>query len=147
MAADPNRCSVCLTPFSDVGGPASCIRNEHHLIPRAYGGVDGPTTMVCSAHHDLLHLIGSRLISGKPYFDLLTHDRRMDQVLLFLASRVQVAEAATRGDPNKKVLLPLTLDGVTQQKLVRLARIHRVSRADLIRLLIEREYVTMFPMK
>lgn len=103
--------------------------------------------MVCSAHHDLLHLVATRLITGKPYFDLMTRDVEQDRVLLFLASRVQIAEAATRGDPNKKALLPLSLDGATRNKLAALAKFHRVSRAELIRLMIDREYVTIFPRK
>lgn len=115
------------------------------LIPRAYGGSKGPTVMVCTSHHSLLHLIGSRLIHDKPYFDLLTRTPEQDQRLLFLGSRIQLAEAASRNDPNKRAMLPLILDGSTQQKLNRLAKMHGVSRGKLVHLLLEKEYARMFP--
>lgn len=28
---------------------------EHHVVPTAYGGGDGPTVTLCPTHHDLLH--------------------------------------------------------------------------------------------
>ncbi|ARI78069.1 HNH endonuclease [Halobacillus mangrovi] len=30
---------------------------EHHLVPRQYGGVEGPTVMVCSACHRQIHAL------------------------------------------------------------------------------------------
>ncbi|REJ08414.1 HNH endonuclease [Halobacillus trueperi] len=30
---------------------------EHHLIPKQYGGVEGPTAMLCSACHRQIHAL------------------------------------------------------------------------------------------
>ncbi|MGI8314480.1 HNH endonuclease [Halobacillus mangrovi] len=30
---------------------------EHHLIPRQYGGVEGPTVLLCSACHRQIHAL------------------------------------------------------------------------------------------
>lgn len=144
---EANVCLVCGKLFADAGGASSVIRHEHHVVPRAFGGSNGPTVMVCTAHHSLLHLMGSRLISGKPYFDLVTHDPTQDQKLLWLATRVHRASVAFSKDPNKRVLVPLSLDGAANGKLARLAKFHSVSRANLVKLLIEREYARMFPVK
>lgn len=31
--------------------------SEHHLIPKQFGGVDGPTAMLCSACHRQIHAL------------------------------------------------------------------------------------------
>lgn len=139
-----NHCFVDGRLFADAGGDPGVIRHKHHVIPRAFGGLNGPTVMVCTGHHSLLHLIGSRLIHNKPFFELLTHDPKQDQKLLWLASRIQIAEAASRGDPNKKSVIPLVLDAPTQAKLVKLAKAHGVSRGKLVHLLIAQEYGKIF---
>jgi hypothetical protein len=119
---DPDVCIVCLQKFADAGGRADILRHEHHLVPRAFGGQNGPTVMVCTAHHSLLHLIGTRLITNKPYFELMTHDPKQDQKLLWLGAQVQKAHAAFNNDPNKRITVPLLLDGATARKLARLAK-------------------------
>ena len=39
-------CCVCGTRVS---------LHEHHVVPRAYGGLNGPTVMICAVHHNLIH--------------------------------------------------------------------------------------------
>ncbi len=29
--------------------------HEHHVVPRAYGGLNGPTVDLCASHHTLIH--------------------------------------------------------------------------------------------
>ncbi len=44
-----NTCDLCeRTPITTT---------VHHLIPKQYGGVDGPTAMLCSACHRQLHAL------------------------------------------------------------------------------------------
>ena len=31
--------------------------HEHHVIPRAYGGTNGPTVILCANHHNLVHTL------------------------------------------------------------------------------------------
>lgn len=87
------------------------------------------------------------MIDGKEYFDLLTRDVERDKKLLFLASRVQVAMDAVKNDPNKRVLMPLSFEAPLVQKLAAIADMHRLSRANTLKLLIEQEYQRIFPRK
>lgn len=41
------------------------IINEHHEIPRASGGENGPTIFICSECHDALHICARNILSGK----------------------------------------------------------------------------------
>ena len=87
------------------------------------------------------------MIRGKEHYDLLTRDVQQDQKLLFLASRVHTAEQTTKNDPNKRVLMPFSLDGDTQKKLAAVAKLLSLSRANTLTLLIDREYKRLFPSK
>lgn len=31
--------------------------NDHHVIPQAYGGVDGPQVTLCASHHTQVHTV------------------------------------------------------------------------------------------
>lgn len=63
--------------------------------------------------------------SGKPHFDLVT-DETADQKqrLYWLASRVYNAFQLTNGDPNKKVMVIMTLDQKQQQMIETLRKIY-----------------------
>ncbi len=41
-----NKCWICETTKGI---------HEHHIVPRAYGGINGPTVNLCGAHHTLVH--------------------------------------------------------------------------------------------
>lgn len=140
-------CWVCESKFSDSGGPVENLRHEHHVIPRAAGGTDGPTVSLCDTHHSLLHKIADRLSAGKEYYDLLTRNVEKDKKLLFLASRVHVAMAAVENDPNKRRLMPLSFEASLVAKLAAVSGMHNLSRANTIKLLIEKEYSRLFPSK
>ncbi len=142
ISNDLSRCWICHQLFGQ-----DVHRHTHHIIPQAYGGVDGPVVDVCDSHHASLHKIALRLIGSKPYFDLLTRDPKIDQRLLWLASRVQVAEAATRNDPNKRTLFPVVLDTATAHMLKCGAAFYKVGRERYIALLIAKEHARLFPKK
>lgn len=106
-------CWVCGSRFNDLqenAGPA--MREEHHVIPRAYGGEDGPTVSLCDLHHATLHKIAVCMKTSKPYHQYtLKHSVSQKKKLIFLASKVYEAEQLTRNDPNKRTMLTLSLDG------------------------------------
>lgn len=52
------RCYVCSEEVS--------VPHEHHVIPQAYGGKDGPTVTLCANHHNLIHELAKAHMSGKP---------------------------------------------------------------------------------
>lgn len=114
---------MCDQPFSDVGGPA--MREVHHIIPVAYGGVNGPTVDLCDTHHSALHKIALAVRHRKPHAHLLVQAPTAvaKQRLLWLASRVNVAWAATHKDPNKKLEVSIIVDATTKTELQELARL------------------------
>lgn len=120
-----DHCWVCGTRFVDARPPGPALREDHHIIPRAAGGVDGPQVSLCDTHHTKLHKIALRLKSGKPHFDLLTgEDIERQKKLLWLAIRVHEAFNLTKDDPNKKALAILTLDRRRQQQIEQLKLIY-----------------------
>jgi|SRR6185437_1280427 len=123
-------CWVCGTRFSDVVPPGPANREEHHIIPRQAGGTDGPLVSLCDGHHAKLHKIALRLSSKKPYFDLLVGEPdAAKQKLLWLASRVYTAFEAVKSDPNKKVMLVLTIDRRKQYMIEQLKKVYPQARS------------------
>lgn len=113
-------CWVCKRPFNH-----SLLHEDHHVVPCAYGGADGPQVRICSPHHTALHTIALRLYSGKPFFELLTPDPDTNQRLLYLASVAYNAKLAVSKDPNKKRVLVLALKGDTYERMARLKTVYR----------------------
>lgn len=104
-----DHCWVCEARFIGTGGLE--MREDHHVVPRAYGGVDGPTITLCTGHHTKLHEIAKCLIKGRSHFHLLHgEDQTQIKKLLYLANAVYSAELATRNDPNKAASVMLTLN-------------------------------------
>lgn len=136
-----DHCWVCNVPF----GP-SLKEERHHLIPRAYGGVDGPQVSLCDSHHTALHTIALRLYSKKPFTDLLTGSSLQDKKLVYLAQVVCNSRLATENDPNKRQVLVLTPSKETLAKLDRLKALNgrRISRENLIELAIHQLYSKHF---
>jgi hypothetical protein len=108
-------CYVNECVFVEQGGTE--VRHEHHLVPRAYGGVDGPTVTLCNTHHEKLHRIAERLIHKKPYFEYLKGERASAQhKLLYMATVVRNAYLQAKNDPNKLAAVHMTLN--RDQKLM-----------------------------
>src|SRR6478736_5733847 len=90
-----DRCWICDRMFSP-----NLRRNDHHIIPRAYGGVDGPQVSLCADHHSTLHDIERRMWANRSHHDLLTHTTDWDIKLVWLASRAYNAHVLIQKDPN-----------------------------------------------
>lgn len=135
-----DHCWVCKQKFGH-----SVKQQDHHIIPRAYGGTDGPQVSLCSAHHTALHEIALKLYSKKPYFDFLTRDPAQDQKLLWLASTAYNARLLTENDPNKKPLLVESISKETMSKLKALKTIYpKTSRAKLLEAAVNALYSRHF---
>lgn len=140
-----DRCWVCNNFLLDSGGDPSRIRQEHHVIPQAYGGTDGPTVSLDSAHHNLLHLVATKMIAGNPWEHLLqgmhpTHKERV----YYLATRVVVASSYAADDPNKRVSIVISVNKAQNEKLKQLASTMNCSKADMLLKLAEIEYNRRF---
>ena len=121
-------CWCCGIRFTDSNGTAN--REEHHIIPRAAGGTDGPQVSLCDVHHTKAHKISLRLSKEKPYFDLLEGESQdSKKKLLWLASRITNAFALVANDPNKKVLAILSLDAKHQKQIAMLKKVYPHARS------------------
>lgn len=134
-------CWVCDKRFDH-----SNKREDHHVIPRAYGGVDGHQVSLCASHHSALHEIALRLYSKRSYFNLLTGDPKQDKKLMYLASCVYNARLLTENDPNKRRILVLSPSKETFDKLDRLKSLFKgnVSRERVIEAAIDALYKRHF---
>lgn len=143
---DRRTCYTCERLFADCGGHPTIQRHAHHIIPRAYGGVDGPLTQVCLPCHDLLHKIANKMIHGKSYFHMLPPDPGYRGRLLFLSTRIQIAHDFASGDSNKASPMVIKLDPKTRLLLEELKSALKARSAEaLIVRLIRSAHSTTFP--
>lgn len=126
-------CWVCTRLFN-----ANLVEERHHIIPRAYGGEDGPQVSLCSDHHTTLHEIGKRIYSGKPFHDLLTKNAEADAKLVYLGTIACNARIATENDPNKLQMVVVKLGGPHKAMLKDLKKVYnRASNQTLIETAIQ----------
>lgn len=121
-------CWVCKSKFTDSGGKA--IRHEHHIIPRAYGGADGPTVTLCNTHHDKLHRVAEKLIADKnPYAFFVGETKESIRLILYLANIVRNSATLVKNDPNKHASVMVTLTRNQQNMVDKLKHIYPSSRS------------------
>lgn len=141
-------CWVCEEKFIECAGTdPRVIRNQHHVVPQANGGTDGPTVSLCSAHHDLLHAVATQVLANKPFEHLLGSLTGTVQAakIHYLASVVVNSTVAVADDPNKPAQLTLSLSGAERAKLRRLADLNKLSMANVLIALLNNEYQRRFP--
>lgn len=133
------RCWVCGKSF----GP-SLKEERHHLIPRAYGGTDGPQVSLCDSHHTALHNIALRLYSKRTFNDLLTSIPSLDRKLIYMGTVVYKARLLTENDPNKKQNEVYSFSNDTLNKLKKLKTIYKGSRESIAERAIQQLYSRHF---
>lgn len=147
-----DHCWVCGQKFLPaVGGT---YKEDHHLVPRAYGGGDGPTVSLCERHHKGLHNIALKMISGKSFHELLERDpqrsikenQTVNLKMIRLAEIVANAKRLTDNDPNKQAILTLSLGADLKNKIDKLMTVNPdcKSRARLIAFAVESLYKRTF---
>lgn len=140
-------CWVCERRFVDSNPPGTVTRNDHHIVPRAAGGADGPQVSLCSDHHDALHKIALRIAAKKPYFDLISNETdEQKRKLYWLATVVSNSFAAVKNDPNKKTSALIELDRRQQDMISQLMRVYpqAKSREALLALALEALFLKHF---
>lgn len=118
-------CWICECKFVGFGGTE--IRHDHHIVPRAYGGVDGPTVTICDTHHSKTHRLAESLMHNKQkdrYQLLLGEPAPQVKKLLYLADVIRNAWLATKNDPNKLAQVTLTLNRDQQLMVTKLKAIY-----------------------
>lgn len=103
-------CAACEEPFSDVDKTSTKVRHSHHVIPRAFGGLNGPVVDVCNEDHDLLHRVAVQISSGKTV-NLDNLKPRHKRAIEYLSSCVVNAQKAVENDPNKRTQISFVLTG------------------------------------
>lgn len=144
-SADPSKCFVCTCILADAGGDPGNIRESHHVVPRAYGGEDGPQVPLCLAHHDLTHLVAVKMIACKDYHCLLPLDPSHRQRLIALATLIKLAHSKFNQDPSKRLTLSIGMSRDEASQLKTLASTYGLSKSDLVKLLIKRELSRVIP--
>ena len=142
-----DKCEACSAVFSDVDRTSPKIRHSHHVIPRAYGGTNGPQVQLCNEDHALIHAVGLAKIHNKPC-DLSnlnpTHARNVE----IYAQYIYIAFMRTENDPNKATKVALDLTGSDARKLDALKPVMGVtSRQRVIRDLIRAAHSLYFPLQ
>ncbi len=137
----PNtKCWVCKTPF---GPSVKC--EEHHIIPRAYGGTDGPLVSLCDSHHSMVHEIALKLWTRKSFNQLLDNNSEVNERLLYLANVAYNSRVATDKDPNKQTLLLIPdVKGELLSNIKTLQKIYPVSKTKIVALAIQKLYSNHF---
>jgi len=130
-------CWVCKQKFTEFGGAPNFFKHDHHIVPRAYGGSEGPTYSVCDSHHHALHQLAIRLEKVKPHYDLLTGSNESDRKLLWLATLIVNSKRLVENDPNKPILITLVAKSSTKKLLKELKSIYKCSYTSLIEAAIE----------
>lgn len=111
QTGQPN-CWVCGTLMLDS-------RHNHHLIPRAFGGLNGPTVDICADDHNVLHRLALRRADDPSVILALLGKPR----LAYLTNVVRYAREVTKNNKNKRFQLSVTLSGDTGRKLADIKRI------------------------
>jgi hypothetical protein len=140
-ASSLSYCWVCKDTFSHA-----IKREEHHVIPRAYGGENGPIVSLCDSHHTAIHEIASHLFLRKSFNHLLESDKQKTEKLLYLANIAYNARVLVENDPNKpRVIIIQNFKGDTHTKLVKLKTLYpKLSRSKIIEIAIQRLYNNHF---
>lgn len=89
--------------------------DEHHVVPEAYGGEDGPQITLCGSHHTLVHNLGlfqlKQLTSSSEESTIEEADSKALQALnaqgqqraVYLANVIASAGFAVVSDVNKTI--------------------------------------------
>lgn len=121
-----DHCWLCGVP------KLSSATEEHHLVPRCYGGERGPTVTLCSSCHSRVHEAAESLYKGNPLVPFPEQDRR--ERCLYLATVIVNARLFLEraGDPNKRVVFSTFFDAETHNTLVKLTKHLNISQKKVI---------------
>lgn len=122
-------CWVCKNPSS---------LHEHHVVPQAYGGRDGPTVTLCASCHNGVHHVADGRDNMQPSY-WVTHEtlkKGSALVKIIKDSRVIASKSA-----NKKVQVTLELTAEQAKMLDKLkVMLGESGRVSTLLTLINQEY-------
>jgi len=141
-------CWVCGDRFNDLpASPGTAMREEHHVIPRAAGGTDGPTVSLCETHHQMLHKVAMGKDAKRYLFHPLIQalpNREQQNKVVYLATVVHNAFKATKDDPNKQRKVIVTVDQELSTQLQQLNTIYKKGNEALLKYALAELYKRHF---
>ena len=142
-------CWICNVPFQGLHPNGTVPEHRHHMVPRAFGGVDGPQVSLCSDDHNTLHQIAVTWKASKSHFKYI-QNKPLEVVkkLEYLASIVYNAELRSRNDPNKLASVILHLDAKQKHQIDSLKKLYnKRGRKDILELALANLYNKHFMSK
>lgn len=118
----------------EISGREVPTLDEHHVIPREYGGINGPTVHIDPAIHQAIH----RYVHNPKELN-----RFLSQYSLEVRARIRmlvtaIREAETTLDRAQPTVLHITLKPEEYKKLTELANKMNMTEAGLVRHLVKR---------
>lgn len=119
----------------EISGRKCPTLDEHHVIPREYGGINGPTVWIDPAIHQAVH----RYVH-KPHklntFLANYEDEGVRARIRMLVTAIKEAEATL--DRAQPTTLQITLKPEEYKKLTEMARRMSLSEPELVKRLVKR---------
>lgn len=112
--------------------------HNHHIIPQAYGGTDGPQVTLCASCHNGVHHVADGRVDMRPdYWD--TDERVVKSNTL--VNLIVNARKLSSGSENKQVAITIILTSQQAKHLDRVkAALGLSSRVSTIKTLIDLFY-------
>jgi hypothetical protein len=83
--------------------------NEHHIVPQAKGGTEGPTVELCATCHLRVHSVAKAMVAGKPYREYASNlsslDANQSERVLGLARIISLVDNHETSRPVLMVVL------------------------------------------
>ena len=133
-----DHCWVCLKKINESN------TEHHHVVPRSYGGENGPTVSLCCDCHTCAHKTADSLYARGnpivPYQNVLSRER-----CLYLAQVICSARTKIESNPeNKRYVYSGFFDSKTHGKLVRITESLKMSQKKVIVYAIDQLYARLF---
>ena len=125
-------CWICGSRLNTADPPGAASCEDHHVVPRAYGGSNGPLVSLCASCHSKLH----RLACSNPPYNVagITKTELEGQKLDYLARVAYNSRIAVSQDLNKKTIIMFKVSQAEAIMADRLKVLFNVTnRADVYR--------------
>lgn len=140
--------------------------HEHHVVPRSYGGTNGPTVTVCATIHNLIHTVASsfykEILSKGPSIiplvmnyntqyesnanakGLLKYQEEINKLCYLIYTIVKARALSSKLNKNKTVTFSTLFDSQTSKKLKRLCKSTGYTQDNMVKACIDSVYQTRF---
>ena len=137
-----DHCWACGARFVTADPPGTANEERHHIVPRAFGGENGPQVSLCDSCHSKVHKLALNLVQDTSGWFA---SREHEQKIRYLANVIANAKKAVQFDPNKKFPVSFKISRTEVEMIERLKSIFGVkSRDDVLRIALRSVYKNYF---